>query len=96
MTDDLKNKKLLFSADQINNRVCEMGRDISEIYFERDPIFIGILNGSFIFMADLLRSLTIDCEMDFIKLRSYIGKESTGLVELIKDVSADIKDRNII
>lgn len=96
MIDDLKNKKLLFSANQINDRVCEMGRDISEIYFERDPIFIGVLNGSFIFMADLLRSLTIDCEMDFIKLKSYIGKESTGSVELIKDISADIKDRNII
>ena len=96
MIDNLKNKKLLFSANQINERVCEMGSEISNKYFKKNPVIIGVLNGSFIFMADLLRSLTIDCEIDFIKLRRYVGTQSTGTIELLKDLSTDIKDRDII
>ena len=96
MIDNLKNKKLLFSANQINERVCEMGSEISNKYFKKNPVIIGVLNGSFIFMADLLRSLTIDCEIDFIKLRSYVGNQSTGTIEILKDLSMDIKDRDII
>ena len=96
MIDNLKDKKLLFSANQINKRVCEMGSEISKKYFKTNPVIIGILNGSFIFMADLMRSLTIDCEIDFIKLRSYVGNHSTGTIEILKDLSMDIKDRDII
>ena len=47
-------------------------------------------------MADLMRSLSIDCEMDFIKVRSYSGKKTSGTIQLLKDISADVKDRNII
>ena len=64
----------LYSSSDIQNRVEELGLEISEEFKKKEPIFIGILNGSFIFMADLMRSLSIDCEMDFIKVRSYSGK----------------------
>ena len=48
------------------------------------------------FMADLLRSISIDCEMDFIKVRSYVGKKSSGTIQLIKDISADVTNRHVI
>jgi hypoxanthine phosphoribosyltransferase len=73
-----------------------MGKEISGKYTDKDPIFIGVLNGSFMFMADLLRSISIDCEMDFIKVRSYVGKKSSGTIQLIKDISADVTNRHVI
>ena len=89
-------KTLLLSAKVIQRRVKEMGLEISGIFSKKDPIFIGVLNGSFMFMADLLRSVFIDCEMDFIKVRSYVGSKTTGTIKLIKDISADITNRHVI
>ncbi len=89
-------RTLLISPEDIQNRVSEMGREISEKFKGKDPIFIGVLNGSFIFLADLLRTISIDCEMDFIKVRSYVGKKSSGTIQLIKDISADVSNRHII
>ena len=93
ITDNLA---LLYSAAELRQRVEELGSSISKKYENKDPIFIGVLNGSFIFMADLLRSISIECEMDFIKVRSYSGQKSSGTIQLLKDISADVKDRNII
>ena len=87
---------LLFSKDDIKKRVSEIGQAVSNEFKGKDPIFIGVLNGSFMFMADLLRSLNIDCEMDFIKIRSYVGKSTSGTIQLIKDISADVTNRNVI
>jgi len=89
-------RTLLISPEKIQKRVLEMGKEISEKYTDKDPIFIGVLNGSFMFMADLLRSISIDCEMDFIKVRSYVGKKSSGTIQLIKDISADVTNRHVI
>ena len=86
----------LYSSKQILNRVLELGKEISEKYTDKNPIFIGILNGSFIFLADLLRLTAVDCEIDFVKVRSYSGKKSSGTIQLLKDISSDIKDRNVI
>ena len=60
------NLALLYSSVDIQNRVSAMGKSISEKFEAKDPIFIGVLNGSFMFMADLLRAVTIECEIDFI------------------------------
>ena len=89
--------ELMISRDAIQNRISEMAADISGKYAERGPIIIGILNGSFIFMADLVRALNIPFEVDFIKLSSY-GSEtsSSGTVRLLKDISADITGRDVI
>jgi hypoxanthine phosphoribosyltransferase len=67
-----QNKTLLISPEKIQKRIQEMGKEISEKFSGKDPIFVGVLNGSFMFMADLLRAISIDCEMDFIKVRSYV------------------------
>jgi hypoxanthine phosphoribosyltransferase len=91
-----RKRTLLISPEKIQKRVLELGKEISEKYTDKDPIFIGVLNGSFMFMADLLRSISIDCEMDFIKVRSYVGKKSSGTIQLIKDISADVTNRHVI
>jgi hypoxanthine phosphoribosyltransferase len=85
------------SEEKIQNRIAELGRQISEEYKDKLPIIIGILNGSFIFMADLVKCISINCEMDFFKLSSY-GEEkiSSGRVKMLKELNADIKDRHII
>ena len=87
---------LVISDKDIQNRINEIGRELSVKFKDEIPIFIGILNGSFIFMADLIRALDIDCEMDFIKLASYKGSQSTGTVRLLKDISAEITNRHIV
>ncbi len=88
---------LMISTEELDAKLVEMGQTISENYAGRCPIIIGILNGSFIFMADLVRKLDIPFEVDFIKLSSYgSGTTSSGTVRLLKDISADITGRDVI
>ena len=86
----------VISDEDIQKRVNEIAMDLSQKFKDEVPILIGILNGSFIFMADLIRALDIDCEMDFIKLASYKGSHSIGTVRLLKDISAEITGRHVI
>ena len=88
--------KLLLSESEIKKRVKELADTISKDYKEKSPIFIGILNGCYVFMADLLRELSISTEVDFVKIRSYEDDSSTGTIKFRKDISADIDDRHII
>lgn len=82
---------------KIAKRIKQLGRKISKDYKGRTPIFIGVLNGSFIFFADLIRQITIECEVDFLKLSSYgDAKVSSGNVHLLKDLNSQIKGRDII
>ncbi len=89
---------LLFSEAQIQSRLSDLGQQISADLAgsEQPPILIGVLNGSFYFMADLLRSMTIEAEMDFLKISSYQKTQSTGTISMIKDISASIFNRDII
>lgn len=86
----------VITKEEIQNRISEIAAELSEKFNDEVPILVGILNGSFIFMADLIRALDIDCEMDFIKLASYRGDKSTGTVRLRKDISAEITGRHVI
>ena len=86
----------VISDEDIQKRVNEIAINLSKKFKDEVPILIGILNGSFIFMADLIRALDIDCEMDFIKLASYKGSHSTGTVRLLKDISAEITGRHVV
>jgi len=88
---------LYLSEDQIRSRVKELATQINEDYFGKVPIFIGILNGSFIFFSDLVRDITVDCEVDFLKLSSYgDAKISSGQVKLLKDLNCQVAGRDII
>jgi len=88
--------KLLISESKIKKRVKTLADRINEDYKSKKPIFIGILNGCYVFMADLLREITLDIEVDFVKIRSYEGDSSTGTIKLRKDISADINGRDVI
>ena len=86
----------LISKSQIQDKIKEIAADISQKYVGEAPILIGILNGSFIFCADLMREMDINCEIDFIKVSSYTGTASVGTVKLRKDISADITNRHVV
>ena len=88
--------KLLISKEDIKKRVKELAENVSEDYKDKSPIFVGILNGCYVFMADLLREVSIDTEIDFVKIRSYEADSSTGTIKFRKDISADINNRHII
>tara|TARA_B100002052_G_C15810011_1_gene565432 strand:- start:249 stop:785 length:537 start_codon:yes stop_codon:yes gene_type:complete len=91
-----KNLSVYLSRDRINTRIKEIATQLSNQFSNEYPVIIGVLNGSFIFLADLVRLLDFDCEIDFIKANSYIGKESSGKVKLDKDISIDINNRRVI
>lgn len=83
--------------EQIQKRIDELGEEISKEYKTKLPIFIGVLNGSFMFMADLLKRMDINCEVDFFKLSSYGDEKiSSGKVKLLKELNADVTDRHLI
>ena len=85
------------SKEQIDARISLMGKQLDKDYKDLNPIFIGVLNGSFIFLADLMRHVQIPCEVDFVKLSSYGDqKVSTGNVTTLKKVDARLEGRHII
>ena len=87
----------IISPYLVQKRVGEIGKEISELYQDKVPIIIGVLNGAFLFMADLVRHLHIQFEVDFIKIDSYGNNtKSSGTVRLLKDISADITGRHVI
>ncbi len=89
--------RLFLDATTLQQRVAELGRQISRDYEGRQPILIGVLNGAFMFLADLMRYITIDCEVDFLKLSSYgAAKVSSGQVYELKKIDADIRGRHVL
>lgn len=89
--------ELYLTEEQIQSRVRELAALLNRDYAGRIPIFIGILNGSFIFFADLIREITVDCEVDFLKLSSYgDAKISSGAVKLLKDLNCQVEGRDIV
>jgi hypoxanthine phosphoribosyltransferase len=88
---------LYLSEAQIQKRVKELAAQINRDYEGKTPIFIGILNGSFIFFSDLIREITVDCEVDFFKLSSYgDAKISSGQVKLLKELNCEVRGRDIV
>ena len=88
--------KVLMSEEQLHARVQEMGSELYDRFADKDPIFVGVLKGCFIFMADLMRYVDIRCSMDFMAVSSYSGTSSTGAVKINKDLSEDIEGRHVI
>ena len=85
------------SETTIQSRIKELAETISKDYKGKIPVFIGVLNGSFIFMSDLVKNIGIDCEIDFFKLSSYGDEKiSSGNVTLIKELNCDVNGRDLI
>ena len=83
--------------DRLQARISELAGQINREMEGQTPIFICVLNGAFMFFADLVRQVTIDCEVDFMKLSSYGEKKiSSGEVRLVKDLSCQVEGRNIV
>ena len=93
----MKKQKVLFSEEQIAKRVKEVGEELSNDYRGKKPLVISLLRGSFIFAADLVRAMDIDVEVDFMTTASYgHGEKSSGVVNILSDVRAQVKDRDVI
>jgi hypoxanthine phosphoribosyltransferase len=89
--------RVFIAEDAIQRRVRELAAEINRDYAGKTPIFIGVLNGSFIFFSDLIRNIEVDCEIDFFKLSSYgDAKISSGNVKLLKDLNCQVTDRDIV
>ena len=89
-------ERVLISQIEIEKNVQKIGAQISKDYEGTEPIFVGVLKGCFIFMADLMRHVTINCSMDFMAVSSYQGTTSTGAVKINKDLNEDIAGRHLI
>lgn len=90
-------ESVLLSPDQIQARVAELGAQISRDYEGKDPVFVSVLVGSFMFTADLLRHIAVPCSLDFMAISSY-GKEtrSSGVVRVVKDLDESVESRHVI
>ncbi len=89
--------RVYLTHEEIQQRIKQMGTQLSQEFKDKKPIFIGVLNGAYIFLADLMRYVTIPCEVDFLKLSSYGDeKVSSGEVHDLKEIDADIKGRHVI
>ena len=95
MLNDIE--KVLLSEQQINDKVKEIGEAISKDFADQDVLLVGILKGSVVFMADLMRAITIPLAIDFMAVSSYgKGSKSSGVVKIIKDLQEDIEGKTII
>ncbi len=82
---------------KIQSKVIELGKQITKDYKGKTPVFIGVLNGAFLFLSDLIKNIRIDCEIDFFKLSSYGDEKiSSGKVTLLKELNCDVTGRDII
>ena len=91
------NLEILYSEDQIEKRIRELGRQITEDHRGRDLVLVGVLKGSCVFLADLMRAIDLRLTIDFMSVSSYKdGTVSTGDVEILKDLSNPIRDKDVI
>lgn len=90
-------ERVLFTEQELKDRVAQIAAQIDQDYAGKEPMLISVLRGSFIFMADLARSITLPCTVDFMAVSSYgAGTTSSGQVKITKDLSESIEGRDII
>jgi hypoxanthine phosphoribosyltransferase len=95
LSDDLTH--VLFTADQLQDRIVELAAEIDRDYAGKDLLLIGVLNGAVMVMADLSRALKIHCRMDWMAVSSYgSGTQSSGVVRILKDLSTDITGLDVL
>jgi hypoxanthine phosphoribosyltransferase len=89
--------EILIESDVLSARIAELGEEISEAYAGRDLLLIGVLKGAVFFMADLMRHLTVPCEVDFLAISSYgAATDTSGVVRILKDLDINIEGRNVL
>ena len=89
--------EILIDEETLRTRVVELGEEISTDYEGRDLLLVGVLKGAVFFMADLMREISLPCEVDFMAISSYgAGTDSSGVVRILKDLDINIRDRNVL
>ena len=89
-------KEVLLSEEQIQAKVQELAKVLTEEYAGKYPIFVGVLKGVVFFFADIIRCINTPCQIDFMWISSYSGTNSTGSMQVKRDVSADLKGRHVV
>ena len=89
-------EKVVLTKEQISEKVCEIGNQISKDYAGKELLIVVILKGAAIFASDLFRSISIPCIIDYMSVSSYDGTETTGNVKIIKDLDYNIEDKDIL
>jgi len=89
-------QKILFSEEQLRERIAELGEELTREYEGKDPVVVGVLKGVVVFYADMIRQIKTHCEMDFMIVSSYSGTDSTGSIIVKKDIGVDIKGRHVL
>ena len=87
---------VVYSVDDIRAMVQKVGRQLSRDYAGKNPLLVVVLKGSVVFAADLMRAMTIACEVDFIRVSSYVGTQSSGTIHVIHELRTDISGRDVI
>jgi hypoxanthine phosphoribosyltransferase len=96
MSDD-RIGEVLVTREDLTRRVAELGAEISRDYEGRDLVMVGVLKGAVMFIADLMRELTVPCEIDFMAVSSYgSSTDSSGVVRILKDLDAPIEGRDVL
>ena len=89
--------EILVQPDDLRRKVAELGRRISEDYADRDLLLVGVLKGAVFFLSDLMREISVPCEVDFMAVASYgSATDSSGVVRILKDLDASIEGRNVL
>lgn len=95
MNNDIK--EILYNEGELRDKIRQMGAKISTDYHGKELILIGVLKGSVVFMADLIREISIPCKMDFMAVSSYgSSTETSGVVRILKDLDFDIQGKNVL
>ena len=95
--DDPAIGEVLVTAEDLEHRIAELGAEISRDYAGRDLMMIGVLKGAVLFLADLMRELTVPCEIDFMAVSSYGSEtDSSGVVRILKDLDSSIERRDVL
>ncbi len=89
-------KEVLISEQQLQERIMELAEQLNADLVDKDPIFIGVMKGVVMFFGDMVKRITVPCQIDFMWISSYEGTESTGNMVVKKDISSDIKGRNVV
>ena len=88
---------MLIDEEALRGRIEELGEEISSFYEGRDLLLVGVLKGAVFFMADLMRHITVPCEVDFMAISSYgAATDSSGVVRILKDLDINIEDRHVL
>ena len=89
-------KEILITSEQIQNRIQELGKEWLRDYADKNPIFVGVLKGVVVFYADMIRAFDAPCQLDFMRISSYKGTQSTGNMVVRQDIAEDLQGRHVV